>query len=291
VPPSQALRNTGSTTSLGVPKPEERREKNESSFHQVDLPRERNAVGPRTQQVDLTAKLPTPPPPPMKQPSASTSTQVPSRGTPFESPHPPGEGRGKALSDKPSSVSSSVTPHGLPLPPDDRAAAATEPPAQPQPVAAPRREDNSRFIGSEGVQREAKRAMEAPTSDRKERKGATAPDEYETRTEGSATHPDGAKRRKAEPNPPTSYTHNNAPTESSVEQTHSSNNSSGNDSSAARPSEMGKSQEKVEQSSDPGPPLDRKDVVSQPHRPSGPPSVAGDLLSFSGKSSSFLTAF
>ena len=117
-------------------------------------------------------------------------------------------------------------------------------------------------MGSEGVQREAKRAMEAPTSDRKERKGTTAPNEYDTRPEGSATRLDGANRRKAAPNPPTSYTHKQAPTESSVERTYSSNPSRGNDPIAPRPVEMSKSRGKVAQSSGLAPSLGIKETYS-----------------------------
>ena len=294
--PSQELRGTGSTTSLGLPEPGERKGRNESSLHQVDSSRERlgNATRPRT-QVDLTAsvqppaKPSTPPPLPLKQPSASTSPlppppvpalakmassqprrtlpyepQIPSR-TPSESYHPPAEDRGKVSFDS----NSSVTSHGLSLPPDNRAAAAAEPPSLPQPVSAPRRLDksNSRLIGSEGVQREATQATEEPVSGRNERKGPAAPEEYETRS-------DGAKRRKAEPNPPTSYTHKQTPTESAVERTYSSNPGRGSDSSAIRSSEMGKSRGKVEKSSDSAPPLGRKESHYTP--PSAPTQIQSE---------------
>jgi hypothetical protein len=334
--PSQELRGTGSTTSLGLPEPGERKGRNESSLHQVDSFRERNATRPRT-QVDLTAsvqppaKPSTPPPLPLKQPSASTSPlppppvpalakmassqprrtppyepQVPSKTT-SESYHPPVEDRGKVSSDKQGSMNSSVTSHGPFLPPDNRAAAATEPPSLPQPVSSPRRLDksSSRLIGSEGVQHEATQATEEPASDKKERKGAAAPEEYETRS-------DGAKRRKAEPNPPTSYTHKQTPTESAIERTYSSNPGRGGDSSAARSLEMGKSRGKVGQSSDSAPPLGRKESHYTP--PSAPtqiqskhsnkvssvapqpllrlPSVADSIVNTPlGKSPSFLTAF
>ena len=380
--PSQALRDTGSKLSLGLPEPGERREQNESSLRQVDSSRERNATRPRAQQVDLTASVqpsakPSPPPPPLKQPSASTSPlpppaapvlgkmassrargalpyepQVPSRGTPFESPHPAGEDRGKAPPDeqsrmnssvtsrglpfaKPSAppppplkqpsastsplpppaapvlakmvssrardalpyepqapsrgtpfesprpsggdrgktppeeqsrmnrlMNSSVTPRGVPLPPDNRATAATGPPSQPQPASAPRHleKSNSRLIESEGATREAKRATERLTSDIKERKGAAAPEEYETRPEDSATGSDGAKRLKAEPNPPTSFTHKQAPAESSVERTYSFSKPSRGDDFSTPHSETGKSRAKVVQSSDPAPSLGMKET-------------------------------
>ena len=194
----------------------------------------------------------------------SYEPQVQSKGTLSESPHPPVEDRGKASPDNQSTMSSSVASHGLSLPSDNRASAATEPPAQSQSLTAPRRleKSNSRLIGSEGVHREAKRAIEAPTSDRKERKGATVPDEYETRPEDSATRLDGANRRKAEPNPPTSYTHKQAPIESSAERTYSSNPSRGNDPIPPRPVEMGKSRGKVVQSSDLAPSLGIKETYS-----------------------------
>ena len=338
--PSQELRDTGSTTSLVLPEPGERKGRNESSLHQVGSSRERNATRPRT-QVDLTAsvqppaKPSTPPPLPLKQPSASTSPlppppapaltkmassqprrtlpyepQAPSR-TPSESYHPPIEDRGKVSSDKQGSMNSSVTSHGLSSPPDNRAAATTEPPPPPQPVSAPRGLDksNSRFIGSERAQREA---TEESASDKKERKGAAAPEEYEARPEDSGTRSDGSKRRKAEPNPPTSYTHKQTPAESAVERTFFSNPGRGSDSSAARSSEMGKSRGKAGQSSDSAPPLGRKESHYTP--PSAPtqiqskhsnkvsgvsaqpllrlPSVADSIVNTPlSKSLSFLTAF
>ena len=233
------------------------------------------------------AKPSSPSPPPLKQPSASTSPlpppaapvlakmasnrargalpyepQVPSRGTPFESPHPSGGDRGKAPPDEQSRMNSSVTPRGLPLPTDNRAAAATGPPSQPQPVSAsrPLEKSNSRLIGSEGVPREAKQATEGPTSDRKERKGAAVLEEYETRSEDSATGSDGAKRRKAEPNPPTSFMHKQAPAESLVERTYSSSKPSRGDDFGTPHSETGKSRGKVVQSSDPAPSLGMKET-------------------------------
>jgi hypothetical protein len=240
--------------------------------------------------------------------------QVPSSGS-TESPHPPVEDRGTVPSDKQSSMNSSVTSHGLSLTPDNRAAAATEPPSLPQPVSAPRRlyKSNSRLIGSEGVPREATQATEEPASGKKERKGAAAPQEYETLPEDSGTRSDGAKRRKAEPNPPTSYTDKQTPTESAVERTYSSDPDRGSDTGAAHPLEMGKSRGKVGQSLDTEPPLGRKEshftpsppasTQSQPKHSNKVPSVApqpllrvpsvGDSIVNSpfGKSPSFLTAF
>ena len=96
--PYQALRDTGSTTSLGLPDPGERREKNESSLHQVDSSRERNTTRPRAQQVDLTASVQPPAKPftpsalPMKQPIASTSPLPP----------PPAPALAKMASSRPS---------------------------------------------------------------------------------------------------------------------------------------------------------------------------------------------
>ena len=249
--PSKGLRDTGSKISLGLPEPGDRRETNEFSLHQVDSSRERNATRPRAQQVDLTASVQSSakpsPPPPLKQPGASTSPfpppaapvlakmapsrargalpykpQEPSRGIPFESPHPAGEDREKAPADEQSRMNSSFTPRGLSLPPDNRVTAATGPPSQSQPVSAPRRleKSNSRLIRSEGVPRETKRATEGSILDKKERKGVAAPEEYETRPEDSATGSYGAKQRTAEPNPPTSFTRKQAPTESLVERTY-----------------------------------------------------------------------
>ena len=115
-------------------------------------------------------------------------------------------------------------------------------------------------MGSEGVPREAKRATEGSTPDRKERKAAAAPEEYETHPEDSATSSDGAKRRKAEPNPPTSLTHKQAPTESSVERTYSSSKPGRGNNFNTPPSETGKPQGKMVQSSDPAPSLGVKET-------------------------------
>jgi hypothetical protein len=107
--PSQVLRDTGSNIPLGPPELGERREENESSFRQVDPPRERtmirfdhtSSVQPsvkpfasppppfssherdtirphaeqvlRTASIQPTVKPSTPPPPPSKRPSVSTS--------------------------------------------------------------------------------------------------------------------------------------------------------------------------------------------------------------------------
>lgn len=92
-------------------------------------------------------------------------------------------------------------------------------------------------------------------------RGAVAPEEYETRPKDSAISSDGAKCLKAEPNPPTSCTHKQAPTESSVERTYSFNPSRGDD-FGTPPSETGKSRGKVGQSSDSVPPLSIKETYS-----------------------------
>ena len=178
---------------------------------------------------------------------------------------------------------SSVTPRGLPLPPDNRAAAVTGPPSQPQPLSGPRplEKSNSRLIGGEGFPREAKQATEGPTSDRKERKGAAAPEEYETRSEDSATGSDGTKRRKAEPNPPTSFTHKQAPAESVVERTYCSSKPSGGDDFSTPHSETGKSRGKVVQSSDPALSLGMKEAHftrPPPHLPGINPSLISEYL-------------
>ena len=200
--------------------------------------------------------------------------QVPSKGTPPESPHPPIEDIGKAPLDKQSSIGSSVTLHGLPLRPDNRATAAISPPSLPQPVSAPRRLDKSNFrlIGSVRVQREATQATEEPALDKKERKGAAAPEEYETRPKDFGTRSDGANRRTAEANPPTSYTDKQTPTDSAAERTYSSNPSRGSDPSAARSSEMERYRGKVGQSTDSAPPLGRKESYYKPP-PSAPTQI------------------
>jgi hypothetical protein len=147
----------------------------------------------------------------------------------------------------------SAAPPRLPLFPDDHATTATEPPSKP--VSAPRGLDKSdtRLKGGEGVHHEARRAAtEGPTLDTKGRKGAAAPEEYETRPKDSATISDGTKRRQAEPNPTSSYTPN------VIQQTYSSDPSSGTNSTTPRLSEMGKSREKVGQFSDSAPSSGKK---------------------------------
>ncbi|KAF8476413.1 hypothetical protein DFH94DRAFT_759057 [Russula ochroleuca] len=158
-----------------------------------------------------------------------------------------------------------ATPHRLPSLPGDHTAAATEPPSQSQPVSPPPRLDKS------NSRREAKRATEGPTSDKKEQKGIPAPEEYETRD--STTTPDGAKRRKGGLNPPTSYNPKGIQdANASVERTYSSNSSRGNDSSALRLSEIGKSRGKVEQPSASTPSLVKETIFTTP-----PPSSPSTL--------------
>lgn len=220
----------------------------------------------------------------------------------------------------------SFVPHRQPVPPEHNPARAV-PSTLPQPVSGPLLSDrsNSRLQGSDAVQSEAKRAAEGPTSDKTERRGVAALEEQETRPEVSATSSDGAKHRKAEPNPPTGYTHKKTPTKSSVERTYS-NFSRGDDSSVPRSSELGESRGKLVQSPDLGPSLGIKETHSTrppplstqsqpnhviagvslnsdsigPPRPaprSRTPSVAGDsripvtTRGNSGKLPSFLAAF
>ena len=297
--PSQVLPGTGSSIPLGAPEPGERAVNNESLLHQVDPSRERNATRPRAQQVDRTASVqqsvkPFISSPPLNLPTASMSplpsrpvpalaktasnrvhtargmlpddSQARSRGASHELTHHRSGERQQAPPDEQSRINPSGPPHRAPSPPDDHGAVATELPSQPQPVSVPHRLDtsNSRLRGSDGVHRGAQQATEGPTSDKKERKGATMPEEYEG-LEDSASRSDGTTHRKAKPNLTTSYTpdviqHSKTPAESSVGRTDSSNPSRENDSSAPRLLKMGESREKVGQSSDSTPPLGRKET-------------------------------
>ena len=226
--PFQALRDTGSIISLGLPEPGERGERNESPLHRLDSSRESNATGPHVQQVDRPASAsvrpsakPSTSSPPLNRPSASMSplpslpipalskptsnrvhtahgtppdgSQARPGGAPPELPHHRSEGRGKTPPDGQSQwhTSHSATPSRLPPPVDERAAAATESVSQSLPVSAPRSLDKS------VSRREAKRATEGTTLDKKEKKGIALPEEYETAAEDFATGSDGAKRRNA----------------------------------------------------------------------------------------------
>ena len=300
--PSQGLRDTGGNNPLEVPKPGERREKNESPLHQVDPSRERNATGLRAQQVDRTASVqPSSKPfiysPPLNRPTASMSPlpslpvptltrtasnrvhtardirsdefQARTWGAPLELTQNRGKDRREAPPEEKGRISPSGTPSGLPSALGDHAAATTEHPSQPQPISASHRLDksNSGLRGSEGARRDAKQA-EGLNSDKNERKRATAPEEYETCPEDSATSSDDTARRKAEPNPTTNDNSNviqhTKLAESFVGQTHSSNPSRGNDSNAPRLLEMGGSRGKVGQSSDSAPHWGRKETPITP---------------------------
>jgi hypothetical protein len=198
---------------------EETKERKESRFIQGDSPRERTVIRPHSEQVGRTASVrpsakPSIPSPPLKRPSVSTSPlsspparsltssrmlalrgtlpyepQAPSRGTPFESPHP-GEDRGKARPDEQGHNPSAIPPEHTP--------ATTDPPTLPQPVSGPRRSDrtNSPIQANEGVDRGGEQAMVAPPSERNERKRVMVPEEHENRLKDSAN---------AEPNSTTGY--------------------------------------------------------------------------------------
>ena len=231
VQPSQASRDTGNNNSLGPPEPGERAERNESSLHQLDSSRETNTTRSFAQQIDRTASVrtsaepftsppsnrpsasTTSPPPPLPAPALTETTsgrvhatrsmptdesQARSGRVPLELPHHRGDERGKTVPDEQSRTSHSATPSRLPSPPVEHAAAATEPFSQSLPVSSPRSLDKS------VSRREAKRATDGPASDKKEKKGVSAPEEYETRAEDSTTSSDGAKRHEVRLIPPTS---------------------------------------------------------------------------------------
>lgn len=170
----------------------------------------------------------------------------------------------------------SFVPHRQPVSPEHNPA-TTVPSTLPQPVSGLLLSDgsNSRIQVSDAVHSEAKRAAEGPTSDKTERRGAAALEEQETRPEESATSSDGAKRRKAEPNLPTSHTHKKTPTKSSAERTYSSR---GDDPSVPRPSEVGESRGKLVQSPDLDPSLGIKETHSSRPPPSSTQSQLNDLI-------------
>lgn len=287
VQPSQTLRNRGSNISLGLSGQGEHSEKNESSRHQLDSSRERNATRPLAQQVDRTTSArtsakPSTSSPPLNRPSASTSplpplpapaltmttssqvhaarnlptdrSQARPGGASLELPHHRGEEKRKTQHEQ-GRTSHSATQSGPPPPPDKHSAAATEPLSQFFSGSAPHRLNKS-------VSRsEAKQATDGSTSDKKEGKEASAPKEYETRVEHSNARSDGAKRREAESNLSTSYAPNVIlDTNASVQQTYSSNGH-GNVFSAPHLSETDKSRGKDGQSSDSTPSWSKKETV------------------------------
>jgi hypothetical protein len=189
--------------------------------------------------------------------------QEPSRGTPFESPRPPGEDRGKAFIEEQGHASKdpSATPHGLPVSPD-HAPATTDPSTLRQPVW-PRHLDrsNSRIDANEGVGRGAGRAMEGPLSERNERKRGLLPKERENRLEDSAN---------AEPNPTTSHTldvilYLKPPQESSGQLTYSHRSREYDFSTSRLPqADTSDFRGKVGRSSNSKPPLSRRETPITP---------------------------
>ena len=185
-------------------------------------------------------------------------SQARSRGAPQELPHHRGEERGKTPPDGQSlsHTSHSATPSRLPPPADGRTAAATESVSHYLPVSAPRSLDKS------VSRREAKRATEGTTSDKNEKKGVAPPEEYEIPAEDFATGSDGAKRRKAGLNPPTSNTLNVIKdTNASDRRTYTSNPGNGNVSSASHLLETGESRGKLGQPSDSTPSFGIKETL------------------------------
>ena len=190
-------------------------------------------------------------------------SQARSRGAPLELPHHRGEERGKTPPDGQSHTSHSATPSRLPPPADGRTAAATESVSQYLPVSAPRSLDKS------ASRREAKRATEGTTLDKKEKKGGAQPEEYETLAEHFATGSDGAKRRKAGLNPPTSNTLNVIQdTNASDQRTYTSNPGNGKVSGASHLLETGKSRGKLGQPSDSTPSFGIKETLFTTPTPS-----------------------
>ena len=289
VQPSQASRDTGNNNSLGPPEPGERAERNESSLHQLDSSREKNTTRSFAQQIDRTASVrtsaepftsppsnrpsasTTSPPPPLPAPALTETTsgrvhatrsmptdgsQARSGGVPLELPHHRGDERGKTVPDEQSRMSHSATPSRLLSPPVEHAAATTEPFSQSLPVSSPRSLDKS------VSRREAKRATDGQASDKKEKRGVSAPEEYETRAEDSTTSSDGAKRHEVRLIPSTSYTPNVIQdTNASVQRTYSSKPGHGDVSSALHLSETDKSREKVGQPSDSTPSWGKKETI------------------------------
>jgi hypothetical protein len=145
---------------LGSPG-EETSERDESFSYQIDSPHERTVIIPHAEQVDRTASIqvfntPLTPPSPLDRhttyapqllPQSSAWGKMmdpsplhmqksmlpyepmsPSRQSPFELPHPPGEDRGKGRLDE-QGKDPSTGQHGPPAP-SEHSPAATEPPMQ-----------------------------------------------------------------------------------------------------------------------------------------------------------------
>ena len=127
-------------------------------------------------------------------------------GAASDLPHVRNEVRGPEYPNEQSHTMSSASSPGPPVSLEDTPPAVGSP-SQPQTVSGPRSLDrsNSRIRGNEGAGREAKRAAEGPTPDKKEWKPNTVPKEPESLQEDPATDMSRARRHKPESIPPSSY--------------------------------------------------------------------------------------
>ena len=146
-------------------------------------------------------------------------------GAPSDLPHAPRELKGPADPNEQGQSTPSASPRRPPL-----AASAVDSPSQPQPVSGPRSLDrnNSHIRGSEGVEREAKRATEGSTSGNTERKRTITSQEPGSQQESPVADSYNAQRRKPESSFPSSFASHSqqypkAAPEGSAESMHSYN--------------------------------------------------------------------
>jgi hypothetical protein len=251
-PSPRTSQETPGDASFGLPRMEAPRKSYRSPLPQTDPHRDRNENGSRAQQLDRTPSVQssaqsfTYPPPSLNRQNVPTSPAAPPltktafirmqapQGThlsgpqvryvegPSEFPRPYDERNAKAYAEEPRYVNPSAAPHEQYSQPHPVAVAPVEHPPRPQPAPDSRRldKDNSRIQGIEGIDREAKRPTDEPTSDDTRKRGPVS-DERATHRDDSVAHAGVAHRRKAEPNPSNSHApdtarYPNAPPGSSV---------------------------------------------------------------------------
>ena len=260
VPSSRAPQKTSSDATFGLPRAEEPAKGNRSPLPKADLSREGNTIKPLAQQVDRIASVhPQSKPfthstPALNQPSASVppsqSSSAPAITTTHsrrirtahrddrggtatsESPRPPDEDKRQAYPNESSHTRATASSREPPFRLEHVASAdGVDSLSLPQSL----NRSSPRLQGNEGVEREAKRAAETLTSDKKWGTRTTASKEPEIHEEDPTTDPYSAQRRKLESSPPSSHAppdikrHPKAPPQSSVELTSPSSVSRGYD--------------------------------------------------------------
>jgi len=344
---SRVPQETGSDTPFGLPRAEELVEGNQSPLLKADLSREGNTIKPHAQEVDRVASAHPPlkpsinPTPTLGQPSASVSLSLSSSApaitktgsswmrtphrdpragmSPSESPPPPDEDKGRTYPNESSHTMSLAASSRDSRFLTGHIASAVDVDSLSLPQSLDR--TSPRTQGNEGVEREAERAAEALTSDKKGGKRTAAPKEPEIHQEDPTTDPYSAQRGKTESSPPSNHTpdikrHPKAPPQSSVEQTSSSSVSRGRDLGATHhpdSSEFGgntgrsdaiSSLRRTEASATPhallstqnqakrafGTPSNNKPISSSTKYPPRPPTVVGDSQIQSRTTSSLVSA-